>query len=335
MDEFNRRQWLATGAVRAGLATLATALPLRSLARDFPSRPIKILVGNSAGGTTDAIARLYGLKLSELLGTPVIIENKPGGFQLPAVRGLLASAPNGYTLLMGNGSSLSLIPAVRKDVGYAPLKDFSFVGQVGILSGAFVVTADLPVRSLRELVAYSIANPDKINYGSAGEGAGNHLKVEYFKALTGMRARHIPYKSDTEILREMLAGTVHLSLIALRTAQPLVQAGRLRALAVTAPHSLSYLPGVPGTAQSGFEGLEALEPYTYFGLVGPSGMPASVVTKINEAINKVSEMPDVKARMREVFFVEPSTSTPASFRELTQKELGRAAEIGKRIRLRD
>lgn len=332
MDESNRRHWLLSGLVRAaGLAATTGSLPLKALAQNFPWRPIKILVGNGAGGTTDIIARLYGLKLSELLSTPVIVDDKPGGFQMPAIRDLLRASPDGHTLFLGNASSLSLAPGVRKDIGYAPMTDFTYVAEVGSSSGVFCINNKLPVRSMQELVEYSIANPDKINYGSAGVGSSNHLKIEYLKTLTGMRATHIPYKSDTEILRETVAGNTHMCLITLRAAQPIVLAGKLRALAVSAPRSLRHLPGVPGTAEIGIKELDALEPYTYFGIVGPAGMQSSVVTTLNDALNKVSGMPDVRARMREVFFVEPSTGTPDTFQDLNRRELAKAVELGRRI----
>jgi len=332
MKESNRRQWLGSGLVRAvGLAVFTGALPFKASAQNFPWRPIRILVGNGAGGTTDLMARLYGVKLSQLLGTPVIVDDKPGGFQLPAVRDLLRAPPDGHTLFLGNASSLSLAPGVREDIGYAPMADFTFVAEVGSSSGVFCINNGLPVRSMQELVEHSIANPGKINYGSAGVGASNHLKIEYLKARTGLRATHIPYKSDTEILRETMAGNTHMCLITLRAARPIVLAGKLRALAVTAPRSLRPLPGVPGTSEIGIKELESLEPYTYFGFVGPAGMQASVVTKLNEAMNKVSEMPDVRASMREFFFVEPSTGTPNTFQDLNQRELAKAVELGRHI----
>lgn len=332
MNESNRRQWLASGLVRAaGLAAFAGGLPFKSSAQNFPWHPIRILVGNGAGGTTDLIARLYGTKLSEMLGTPVLVDDKPGGFQLPAIRGLLRAPRDGHTLFLGNASSLSLAPGVREDVGYAPMTDFTFVAEVGSSSGVFCINNELPVRSMLELVEHSIANPGKINYGSAGVGASNHLKIEYLKTLTGMQATHIPYKSDTEILRETIAGNIHMCLLTVRAAQPNVLAGKLRALAVTAPRSLRHLPGVPGTSEIGIKELEALEPYTYFGLVGPAGMPTSTVTKLNEAVNKVSEMPDVRARMREFFFLEPSTGTPAYFQDMNRRELAKAVELGRLI----
>jgi len=328
LNQIHRRHVLT-----AGVAASASLLSFPAMAQAYPSRPIRILIGIGAGGITDAIGRLYGQKISELLNTPVVVDNRPGAFQLPAIRALTGAAPDGYTLFLGNGSSLSLAPGVRKDVGYDPMKDFTFVALIGISSAVFTVHPDLPVRSMSELITYSAANPDKINYGSAGAGTSNHLKIEYLKSLSALRATHIPFKSDTDILRETAAGNIHMGLTTLQAAQPLIQAGKLRALAVTSPEPMPNLPGVPGTNASGIKGLEALEPYSYFGIVAPAGTPAAVVATLNAALNKVAEMPDVRSRMRESFFTEPSTSTPASFRELTQKELSRAMEVGKHIKL--
>jgi tripartite-type tricarboxylate transporter receptor subunit TctC len=321
--------------VRGGAGLLATVLvlPLASLAQSWPSRPIKLLVGIGPGGTADVIARLYGQKLSELLDTPVIVENKPGAYQIPAIRSLQAAVPDGYTLYLGNGSSLALSPGARKDLGYDPMKDFTFIAPVGVSSAVLFVNPKVPVKTMSELIAYSIANPDKLNYGSAGAGTADHFKIEYLKAVTGLKATHVPYRSGTEVAREVAAGSVHMGLTTAQTPVPLLKAGKLRALAVTSPRSLAYLPGVPGTAEAGVKGFEEVEPYTFYGLVGPAGLPPAVVAKLNEAMNKAGSLPEVQARMREVLYVEPSTGTPNAIRQLAERELAKAADIAKRVNL--
>jgi tripartite-type tricarboxylate transporter receptor subunit TctC len=332
MNRPGRRRVLMAGLARlAGLLGAASGFTGPARAQSYPAKPIRILVGIGAGGTADVVARLYGEKLSQVLGTPVIVDNKPGGFQLPAIRALLMAAPDGYTLYMANASALSLTPGIRTDLPYDPLKDFSFIGQVGKSSAVIFIHPDLPVRSLRDLVAYSVANPRAINYGSAGVGTADHVKIEYLKTLTGLQATHVPYKSGADVVREVIAGNVHMGMTTIQSPLPFIQAGKLRALNVTAAHALRVLPGVPGTAEVGIKALEAIEPYTYYGLVGPRGLPGSIVSRLNEAINKISRMEDVEARLRDTLFIEPTSGTPESLRDLAKRELARAADIGKQV----
>lgn len=301
----------------------------------YPSKPIKIVVGFGAGGATDAIARVYGQKMSEILNTPVIIDNRPGGGQLLAIRLLQASQPDGYTLYLGSGSSLAQGPGMRKDLPYDPLKDFSLIGLVGTTPGVIVVSTDLPARSVRELVSYSIAHPDKVNYGSAGHGTASHLQAEYLMYLTGMKMTHIPFKSDGDVVREISEGRVQLSVSTTQQAVPLIRAGKLKALAVTTSKPLKYLPGVPTLVEADVKGIEGIEPYTFFGLVGPIGMPLGVVTRLNETINRISAMPDIATRMSEGLYTEPSTSTPASFRAFMEKEVDKWKVVGRVVKLPD
>lgn len=331
MSKLSRRNLLKMGVGIAGLS-LASA-PLGGVAQSLSSRPIRIQVGMGAGGATDSVARLYAEKLAQVLGTPVVVENKPGAFQAQAINAIKTAAPDGQVLYMATGSALSLFPAIRTDMPYDPMKDFSFVGLAGISSAVFTVNPDLPVHTLSELVAYSKENPGVINYGSAGVGSANHIKNEYLKSVSGLQAEHIPYKSDLDILIQIASGALHLGLTTIQSAMPLIADKRVRAIAVTAPQELSYLPGVPGTAALDIQGLEALEPYSYFGLVGPVGMSPERVAELNAAINQVSSMPDVQQRMRETLFTEPFVGSPEEFREMNQRELARNTEMGKRLAL--
>ncbi|AHG64130.1 Bug family tripartite tricarboxylate transporter substrate binding protein [Advenella mimigardefordensis] len=332
MKHYTRREWLKTASAGcAGMAFLTT--PITGLAQALGSGPVRVLVGMGAGGATDSIARLYGQKLLDQLGTAVVIENKPGAFQMQAINSVKDAAANGRILYMGTGSSLSLFPAIRKDVTYDPMKDFSFIALTGISSAVITVNAALPVKTLQELVEYSAKNPGMVNYGSAGIGSANHIKTEYLKLASGLKAEHIPYKSDTDILIQVASGTVHLCITTIQSAMPFIKDGRVRALAVTAPKALSYLPGIPGTEEVGIKGLEAIEPYSYFGLVGPKGMPDALIQELNSAINKVTAVPEVQTRMRDTFYTEPFTGTPDEFKTMNQREIERARELGARLKL--
>ncbi|MES2480662.1 MAG: tripartite tricarboxylate transporter substrate binding protein [Pseudomonadota bacterium] len=321
---------------RAICATaLALGAALGAFAQDYPSRPVKLIVGFGAGGATDAIARLYGQKMSELLKQPFIIENRPGAGQLTAIRTLQSAQPDGYTLYLGTGSSLAQGPGMRKDLPYDPLKDFNLVALVATTPGVIIVPAVMPVRTVAELLAYSAAHPGKINYGSAGHGTASHLQVEYFQSLTQTKWTHVPYKSDADVVREIGEDRIQFSISTTQQSMPLIKAGKLRALAVTTSQPLSYMPGVATLRETGVKGLESIEPYTFYGLVAPNGTPAAVVSRLNEAVNQISGMPEIKSRMTESLFAEPATSTPASFRTFMEKEVAKWTQVGKTVKLPD
>ncbi|HSV83068.1 MAG TPA: tripartite tricarboxylate transporter substrate binding protein [Ramlibacter sp.] len=319
---------------RAAALAAAVLLALPAFAQDFPSRPIKIIVAFGAGGTSDTISRLYAQKMSELLNTPVVIENKPGANQMLAIRTLTAAPPDGYTLYAAVGSTLQN-PALRHNLGYDPLKDFSLIGMAVTNPGVIFVSPSLPVRNIKELVEYGKANPGKLNYGSAGLGTAGHLAAEALMSATGLKMTHIPYKADAEVIREVMAGTVHVGIMTTLNTVPAIKAGQIRGIAVTTEKRLPYLPDVEALPEVGLKSLGALEPHTFVAFVGPAGMPPAVVAKLNETINKVSTMPDVANRVRTTFNAEPATSTPASLRQFVESQLATWREIGKTVKLPD
>jgi tripartite-type tricarboxylate transporter receptor subunit TctC len=327
---FARFKWTLIALIGVTLA-----LPFPAEAQQYPSKPIRIIVAFGPGGTTDSVARLYGQKMSELLNTPVIVENKPGGNQLTAIRSLQSMPPDGYTLYLGTGSSLVQNPALRKELPYDPLKDFTLVGLAVTNPGVIYVNPELPVHSVDELVAYAAAHPGKLNYGSAGIGTAGHLGIEALMSVTGMKLTHVPYKADADAIREAMIGTVQVGMMPTLNAVPFIKAGKIRAIAVTTLQRVADLPDVPSLTEGGIKGLTALDPHTFEAFVGPAGMPPAVVTTLNDAINKISAMPDVVSRVRDTLHSDPATSTPASFREFIEKEIGKWKELGKTVHLPD
>lgn len=317
---------------RVLIAGAAALLALPALAQNFPSRPIKILVAFGAGGTADTVARLYGQKMSEVLNTPVIIENRPGANQMVAIRTLMAAPPDGYTLYAAVGSTIQN-PALRQNLGYDPLKDFSLIGMAVTNPGVIFVSPSLPIHNIKELVEYSKANPGKLNYGSAGLGTAGHLAAEALISATGLKMTHIPYKADAEVIRETMAGNVHVGIFTTLNTVPAVKAGNIRAIAVTTEKRLPYLPDVQALPEVGMKNLGALDPHTFVSFVGPAGMPPAIVNQLNDAINKVSAMPDVVNRVRNTFNAEPGTGSPAQFRAFVESQLATWREIGKTVKL--
>jgi tripartite-type tricarboxylate transporter receptor subunit TctC len=308
---------------------VAAMCAISANADTFPSKPITIYVGFAAGGATDTVARLYAQKLSQVLNTPVIVENRPGANQLPAIRSLQSAQPDGYSLLIAGGSALTEAPAIRSGLGYDPLKDFSLIGNIGSQPCVLTVGNSVPAKSVSELIDYAKAHPGALNYSSAGVGTAGHLEALYFQRVTGTKMTHIPFKSDAETSRELMAGTVQLDVLTAQFAIPLVKSGKLRGLMITTPQTQSYLPNVPGVDGVNVKGLDGLDPCTFFSLLGPAGMPADVIARLNGALNKIATMPDVVSRMRETMYIDPVQSTPASFRQFVVKELAKWQEVAK------
>lgn len=325
MSRITRRA-LLMGCTVPALASYAWAQPA------YPSRPIRILVGFGAGGGVDTLARIYGQKLSELLNTPVIVENKPGASELQAVLPLIKAQPDGYTLWMSSASGLARNPSVRNDLPYDPLKNLTFIGRVADIEALIVVRPGLAVNSVAELIRFAKANPGKLNYGSAGVGASNHLWTEQLKMLTQTDMVHVPYKSDADVARELAGGTLDVALAIPTFAVPFVKDGRIRAIGVTGPQRLDALPEVPRLDESGVAELRGLGSYLFYGLVGPTGLPAEVVQKLSDGLNRISRMPETVQTLQGLHY-RATSGSPAEARQTIENEVRRWKEIGKTVKI--
>jgi tripartite-type tricarboxylate transporter receptor subunit TctC len=304
------------------LCAAAAFIPGVSLAQPYPSRPIRLLLGYSPGGGMDNLARLFAPKLHELLGVPVVIENKPGASELLAAQPVMNSPPDGYTLWLGSGGALVQGPGVRTDLPYQPLKSFTPIALIAEGEAVLLMRNDVPVNTVGELVTYAKAHPGKLNYGSAGVGSGSHLTVEYLMALTGGSLTHIPYKGDTESTRDAMAGNVDFVMAMAQTAAPLISEKKLKPIAVTGSQRLKIFPDLPTVAESGVPELKNVGSYTFYALMGPAGMHPEVVQRLNEAFNKVAAMPDIAQRLREVG-LRPANGSAAAFSQYLEKELAK------------
>lgn len=321
--------------VRAFLLTLALFFPLFLLAADYPSRAIKVIIGFSSGGSTDAIGRFYAQKLSEELHVPVVVENKPGAAQLLAIKTLIGAPPDGYTLYVGTASAFSQGPGVMKDLPYSPMRDFSFISLMAKAPGVIFVSSDLPIHNIKELIDYANANSGRLNYGSSGVGSASHLLTEYLLQLTKLKMAHIPYKSDADIVREMMTGSVHLGISPAQGVMSYIASGRIRAIAVTGPKRLKSLPNVASLMESDIAGIEGLDPYTIYGLAGPPGMPSNIIEKLNTTVRRISSQPEVAAHVRERMYLEPGLGNAEQFRQYVQDDLSKWSLLSKSIVLSD
>jgi tripartite-type tricarboxylate transporter receptor subunit TctC len=244
---------------------------------DFPQHPIKLIVPFPAAGATDAMSRLLAQKLTELWNQPVVVENKAGA--TGAVGSVfVAKAPaDGYTLLMGTGTTHSVAPAINPNLPYNNIKDFSAVSLVATFPNLLVVHPSLPVKTVAELVTYLKANPGKINFSSTGNGGSVHLAAELFKQSTKTEMTHIPYKGSGEAINDLLSGQVQLTIDNISTVLPHVQTGKLRALGVSSLERSPMAPEIPSISES----IPGFEANTWIGLFAPSGTPPQVVQKIS------------------------------------------------------
>jgi tripartite-type tricarboxylate transporter receptor subunit TctC len=318
---------------RISVGAGAFVLALGAHAQNFSGKPIKILVGYAPGGGADLIARVYGQKLQDILGTPVIIENKPGAFEQLAAQPVVSAPADGHTLWLGTAGALTMGPGVRTNIPYDVIKSFTHVGKIGEVDAVITIRNSIPARTLPEFVAYAKANPGKLNYASAGVGSGNHLMTEYIMGVTNIQMTHVPYKGDADVVREIAAGNADFGIPTVATGAPFVNDGRMKALVVTGNQRAKVLPNVPSVAEDG--GVEALKGYgvySIYALLGPANMPPATTQALSEALGKISRMPDVAQKL-EAGNVRAAYSTPAELKQYLEKEVAKWKEVGKKVRI--
>ena len=318
-------------AVLAGAAFVAGGAA--SAQEAYPSKPIKILVGFGAGGSGDTIARLYGKHMADVLGTAVVVENRPGARQLLAINAALEAPADGYTLFAGTKSSMIQNPALRQDIRYDPLADFSMIGLAVNFPGLLYITPGLEIDSFEGLIDYATAHPGELNFGSAGVGSADHLAGAALQSLTGIALTHIPYKADVEVIREIVAGNVDVAFSPSPNVLSFVRSGDVVPLAVTSEERLPTLPDVPTLAELEIEGLSDLGAHTFLGFFGGADMPEEIVSTLNAAVNEVSQMPDVAEIVRETHGAEPAVMTPDELREMIAGGIEQWRAIGETIEL--
>ncbi|MDZ4100841.1 MAG: tripartite tricarboxylate transporter substrate binding protein [Hydrogenophaga sp.] len=280
--------------VTATAATAATLAAPMLRAQTLPNGPVRIVVGFAPGGGTDALARLVGQKLQAMWNLTVVVENRAGASGVIAADLVSKAAPDGNTLLMAHINSHALAPGLMPKLGYVVERDFTPLTLVGVTPNLLICNNDQPARTVADLVAQCKANPGKVTFGSAGQGSAQHLALESFKLAAGVFALHIPYKGSGPMLTDLMGGQIGYSFDTMTAATPHVKSGKVRAIAQTRAKRASGHPTVPTMAESGFPGFEAT---TWYGLVGPGKMPPAIAQRMNEDINKVLAMPDVKEKL--------------------------------------
>ncbi len=279
---------------RSLLALLALfALHGPAWSQAWPAKPVKIIVAFPPGQATDQAARAIAQKLSESLGQQFFVENKPGAASIIGSEAAAKSPNDGYTLFMGSSGSLAVNPGMYAKLPYDPIKDFTPISLVLKVPFFVVVNPSLPANSIKELVAYLKANPGKVNFGSAGSGASNHLSTELFKSVTGVSIVHVPYKGSPPAVTDLLAGQIGMMFETGPLIMPHVKSGRLKVLAVGSAKRSLAAPDLVTVAESGYSGFETVG---WAGLLAPTGTPKEIVAKLNAEVVKILSQPEVTGR---------------------------------------
>ncbi len=314
----DRRTLLATLASGAAVA----AIPFAH-AQDYPSQLIKWVVPYPAGGGTDVIARVLAEAMRQTLGQQIVIDNRPGASTNIGADLVAKSKPDGYTILSADNAVLAFNEHLFSKLPFSPEKDFTYIGAIGKFPLALVVHPDFPAKTFKEFLAYVKANPGKVNYASPGNGSPHHLAMEMFKARTGTFITHIPYRGAAPAMADVMGGQVPCMFLDLASGLPIMQGNKVRVLAIGSGARSKRLPDVPTLAEVGVPNTEV---FAFQGILGPAGLPAAVVNKLNSDLNKAFSTPAVQKRFDD-FGMEAMPGTPAQFAALSRAESKRWGPI--------
>ncbi len=311
--------------IAAALAAIAVlSLGSDALAQSYPAKPIRLIVPYPAGGATDFFARLVFPKVGDALGQPVVVENRPGAGTAIGASEVARSAPDGYTLLLGDAGTYAFNPTLYKKLSYDPAKDFAPVSLTGRFALILAVNAAvLNVSSVDQFVQAAKQAPGKIDYGAPGPGSPIHLAMELFKQRAGISVTPIPYKGGADALSDLIGGRIGALFPDIATGLPQIRAGKIKALAVASERRVAALPGLPTVGESGYPGFEA---WAWQGFVAPAGTPHDIVMKLNGAFAHVMADAAIKQRLSESGF-EPQTSTPDEFASYMKSEIAKWAKV--------
>ncbi len=285
----NRRSWLTAGVVF--VVAFGSLAPVA--AQNWPEKPVRFVMSAPAGSSIDVLGRAIADKLKDRLGQPVVVENKPAAGGTVAVADIANAAPDGYTMVLGYNGPLAITPLLRK-VPYAIGTQLAPVIITSSQPNVLAVNAQLPIRNVQELVAYAKANPGKVNYASVGNGSSSHLNAELLKSLAGIDIVHVPFNGSPPAVLSTVQGDTQLIFAVMQPLQPQIQAGKLRAIAVTSAKRFPLLPDLPTVAESGYPGFESL---AWNGVVVPAGTPAPVIARLNTEINAILKDPEIVKKM--------------------------------------
>ena len=320
----------ALAVPRSGVAQTASTEPVLSLSKGsgqaYPTRPLRLIVPFSPGSTSEVVARILGNKLTEQIGQQVIIDTRPGGLGIIGIEIAKNAPADGYTLLLAGSTVFTLLPALRSKLSYDPDKDFIALSRLISSSIVIVVNQALGVGTVADLVKLAKARPGQLNYGSSGNGSGQHIAAELFNLLAGVKTTHVPYKSANLALPDMIAGQVHFMIVSAPGVMSQVKAGRIKAIATAGATRDPLLPELPIVA----EVLPGYEYTTWSGIAVPAKTPAAIVNKLHSEIVKALQQPDVREQYaKQGAMAHPES--PAEFTTFIKAERSRIARVGKQV----
>ena len=305
--------------LRITLAALLLCTTALAVAQSYPARPVRLIAPSTPGDAPDVIARLIALRLSPVLGQPVVVENRPGAGGVIGSEVAAKSAPDGYTLIMGNAGSHGINAAVYSKLPYDIQRDFAPVSQVAIAPNVMVINPAIPAKSVAEFIAYAKSQPGKLSYASGGNGSSAHMSMELFKAMSGVDIQHVPYKGSSPALTDVMAGQVAVFIGNMPPTVPLVKAGKLRALAVTTKARSALMPELPTISEAGLPGFETV---AWFGVLAPTGTPPEIVKKLSTEIGKIARSPEMREKLL-AMGAEPIGGTPGEFKAVIDSDIAK------------
>lgn len=314
---------LALASAAGGLA----APPAR--AQDWPTRPIRLIIPSTPGGGTDFTGRLLSTRLSELNGWSVVPDNRPGAGTALGLAEAARAKPDGYELVIAQSDNVSLIPLLMK-VAYDPVRDLTPIALTAVTPLVVIVNDSSPFRTLSDLIRAAKAEPDKLTYGTSGTGGGVHIAMELLQLTAGCKMQHVPYKGSAPALADLLGGHLSFAGSSISSAATMIHSGKIRALAVTSTRRNASLPDVPTVAESGYKDFSAV---SFYGVMGPAGIPAPLVARLNADINRILARPDVRTAFQAQGF-DASPGSPEEFATLIRGDIQKSREIIAAARIR-
>lgn len=288
-------------------------------AQTWPTKPVRLVVPVSPGGTTDLLARVVGQALAQNLGQGMVVESKPGAAGSIAALEVARSPADGYTLLVATASTHSVAPALNPNLKYNPVDDFTPIALLAEANNILLVSPSVGVKSMPELLAYAKQKPGALNYSSSGIGSFAHLYFEYFASQANIQLTHVPYKGTASSIADLVSGAVHLAADAIPSALPHIKEGRLRGVAVTGSRRSPLVSDIPTVSEGGIPGLSVT---SWFGLYAPRGMPPEVTKKISDEVNKVLRSPEIVAKFASMG-IEANPGSPTDFANMVAKDTQR------------
>ncbi len=313
------------------LALLLALAPALAWAQGYPSKPLRMVVGFPPGGGTDVVARILAPKLSELLGQPLVIENRPGATGTAAAAMVARSPPDGYTIMMGHVSVNAIAPSLFANLQYDVIRDFAPVAIAASVPHFVVVHPSVAVTSLKDLIAYLKTQGNRLTFPSAGNGSMPHLAGEIFKSLAGVELVHVPYKGSGQSMQDLLGGQHVVAFDTMPASAPHVRSARLRALAVSSASRLPAFPEVPTAEEAGLPGYRIT---TWYGVFAPAGTPAAIVGRLHADTVKAMQSPETRSKLEGIGADGTVSRSPEEFAALVRADTARYAGIVKSIGLR-